>query len=106
MSYNLESVFYFLHDISGILKPDKGLKCLNFNTRSLPKNYDPFINEFDCLSIDVVGFIETWLTYVQESMYLLDSYRHFFVSPINKKGGGFSLHVKNSLISNEVLNIR
>lgn len=33
LSYNFESEVYFLHDISGILKPDEELTCLNFNIR-------------------------------------------------------------------------
>ena len=92
--YNLERDFYFLHDISSILKPDNGSKCLNFDIRNSLKNSDQFISVFDCLSIDVVGFTETWLTYVQEPMYLLDGYRQLFVSGMNKKGGGISLHLK------------
>ena len=87
------------------MKPDKGLTCLNFNIRSLPKNYQ-FINEFDCLSLDVVGFAETWLTCEQDSMYLLDGCRQFFVSRIINKDGGISFHVKHSLISNEVVSFR
>ena len=71
LSYNLESDFYFLLGISSILKTDKRLTCLNFNIRSSSKIYDQFIIESDCLSINVVGFTETWLTYVQEPMYLL-----------------------------------
>ena len=82
------------------MKPDKVLTILNFNIMSLPKNYDHFIHESDCLALDVVGFTETWLTYVQESLFLLDGYGQSFVSRINEKEGGISLHVKDSLISN------
>ena len=53
-----------------------------------------------------MGFTETWLTYEQESLYLVDGFKQFYVSRINKKGAEISLHVKESLFSNELAKFR
>ena len=70
LSYNLESSFWFLPDISRFLKPNIGLTCIKFNIKSLPKNYGQFVKEFDCGPFEVVEFTETWLTYMSNNRYI------------------------------------
>ena len=41
-------------------------------------------------------FTETWLTSEQESLFILEGYRHFFVSQIHVKGSSFSIEALES----------
>lgn len=80
------------------LAKENTLGIFHLNCRSINNKFDDLQLFFDSLdfSFNVIMFSETW--YDDESEYFaLDGYKHFFLNRPDRKGGGVSMHVHNSI---------
>lgn len=80
------------------LAKENTLGIFHLNCRSINNKFDDLQLLFDSLdfSFNVIMFSETW--YDDESEYFaLDGYKHFFLNRPDRKGGGVSMHVHNSI---------
>ena len=77
-----------------------GLSIVHFNARSLKTNFESikdYLKSFD-KAFSVVAVSETWFNSFEESKeYMLDNYNMFSTIRTNKKGGGVTIYVHESL---------
>ena len=79
---------------------DKGqFSVLHLNIRSLPKHHTELTNYLDELRLNftVIGLSETWLNEVQHDLYDIDNYKHIYKYRENRKGGGVSLFIRDTM---------
>ena len=93
--YNEEDVNMYLRDV------DEGdLSLLHTNIRSLPRNGDElekYLHNID-INFDLIGLTESWLTDDHsEVTYISPEYKMVNVYRTNKRGGGVTLLIKESL---------
>ena len=82
------------------LKSDQSF--LFFNIRSFFKNSEEFFHDFLPLNFALFGFTETWLSGANEIFSVLPQYTAYHQCRNNKKGGGVSLFIRNSILSQRV----
>ena len=71
-----------------------------FNIRSIPRNLDCFVSEFNDVmqnNMNVICFTETWFNKDNVDVYKLCNYNGTHVFRTGKKGGGVSIFVRNRI---------
>ena len=74
-----------------------GFSLIHLNARSIKKNMLDVVHVLDSLTLnfDVIAVTETWLESCDVDGYDIDGYKVIYVVRKNKKGGGYSLYVRN-----------
>ena len=97
----LNCKYYLPEKFKNIIKgvDSSNLSIMNLNMRSIPKNFDSFIQLNNILdyNFDIIAFTETWLTEQNESKHLLDGYTPIYNSRKNRDGGGVCLFISKKL---------
>ena len=80
-----------------------GVSVIALNIRSIPKNLEEFLLEFDVvkLGVDVLAFTETRLSQNIEPMYKIPNY-NMFTNSRSTAGGGVAIYVSNEFTCNVV----
>ena len=75
------------------------LAIIHLNIRSLSANFDHVYALFQMLDIkfDIICFTESWLTESTKSLYEFPNYQSFHSLRGNKRGGGVSVYVHDTL---------
>ena len=92
--YYTESIF-----VNHISKAD-GLSIIHFNCRSIRKNFNSMVTFLQSLEkeFDVIALSETWEDCNDcNNEYAMSGYESFFISRVNKGGGGVAIFAKNNL---------
>ena len=100
----LQSNYYHLTDMPRrpFCDPDElPMYVVSFNIRSVPRNLEVFIADFQHLPVDVFGLCETRLTADIEPLYYLNGFDSFSCSR-NTQGGGVQLYVRQIYRSEKV----
>ena len=100
----LQSNYYDLTDMPRrpICEPDElPMYVISFNIRSVPRNLEVFIADFQHLPVDVFGLCETRLTANLEPLYHWNRFDSFSCSR-NTQGGGVQLYVRQIYRSEKV----
>jgi hypothetical protein len=76
-----------------------GLSFIHLNIRSVPKNIDKLVLYLHFLnfSFNFIALTETWFTEASRDLYDLDNYNHKSFYRTNRRGGGVSLFIKDSI---------
>jgi hypothetical protein len=71
---------------------------LHLNIRSIPKNLDNFIATMHAseMTLDLIGFSETWLKTSNADCYSIQDYTHEFLTREEKTGGGVSIFINQN----------
>ena len=72
---------------------------IHFNARSLPQNFDKFVNYPNLLQLPftIIGVSETWLSVNKLALCELENYKLITCNRINRQGGGVALYIKNKI---------
>ena len=90
----------------GDIRAIKGLKFCHLNVRSIVNKIDLFRLHFSDSDIDIITVSESWLTPdINTSIINMDGYQLYRTDrsgnnlncPVNKKGGGLLVFIKNNL---------
>jgi exonuclease III len=75
------------------------ISLMHLNIRSLPKNLNDFSSLLDTSTIDfnLIALSETWLHQDNADSYGLKGFKHEYLTRKDKKGGGVSIFIKDSL---------
>ena len=96
---NLECTYYQEHQFSEINKSRSKLSLLHHNIRSAPKNLEQlmlYIKSLD-FQFTVIGLSETWLNESTKDLYGIPNYVSINECRQDKRGGGVSLFIQNSV---------
>lgn len=99
----ISSKYYNINDINTSLNkhPFNGFSILSHNIRSAPKNLTQLTSYLDLLNpqfqFSVIGLTETWLSEDNCSAYAIPNYRATHMNRQNKKGGGVSIFLHQSI---------
>ena len=79
------------------------ISLFHMNIRSCNKNLPQLLSYFHVLNytFNVIGLTETWAKEENVDQHNIQSYEHYYINRNNRKGGGVSLHIHNSLASIE-----
>ena len=80
------------------------LSILNFNIRSISKNFDNFITFLNGFNVDfdILILTETWLNADNKDLFNIPNYNSYHATR-HGRGGGVSIFVKASINSKEVV---
>ena len=76
------------------------MNTIHCNIRSLYAHHDEFLSLLSVLRVkfDILCFSESWLTDATKQLLNFQGYQSFHsLRPINKRGGGISIFIKNSI---------
>ena len=97
------SKYYNINDINASLNKHhfNGFSILSHNIRSAPKNLTQLTSYLDLLNplfqFSVIGLTETWLSENNCSAYAIPNYRAMHMNRQNRKGGGVSIFLHQSI---------
>ena len=103
-SHNITNCDYYNENSFNLNYKKKSCSLDNFsiihmNIRSAAKNlkqFEVYLDQLDAC-FNVIGLSETWLTDSNVDLYNLQGYSSCHVYRSNKRGGGVSVHVKDSI---------
>lgn len=101
----MTSKYYNLNDLNSALFNQSellnGFSVLNHNIRSAASNLSDLENYLESIQFGfkftVIGLTETWLTDENSTLYSMQNYKATHLTRKNRKGGGVSFLVHNSL---------
>ena len=104
----ITSNYYSVTDFNQKMKSshEGGINSLFLNARSIPRNFDEILLEFDISenNLDFLCVAETWLTKNTESLYSIERYNSFYNSR-ETRGGGTAVFVRNRYNASKIVNL-
>ena len=73
------------------------LTLLNFNARSIMRQFDQIEDELALMHVDIIFISETWLSSNLASLYCLNGYNAFHRCRGDRTDGGASIYIRNKL---------